>query len=236
MRVWTPGEIKKYGGAVEDEMTEITTKLSENFFLASEEILQCPNCKSYCKRANPRDLRAKCVNCAKQKKSNPWFCWSCKRPWSGSVNSDHCGNENCRKSNVTIGQELGRGAYGAVFLATKDGRQIVAKKMHDILMGAEDEQSLASARSVQRFKSEAMMMTKHKHPNIVQCLGTETINGKLYLLMEYIKETLFQRIDRFKEGSQNYKFAMECSLQVASGLVFLHTKDPAHCPPRPHLK
>ena len=216
-RVWTPGEIKKYGGAVDEEMTEITTKLSENLIIASDEMLQCPNCKFNCKRVDPCRLSARCENCAKQKKSNPWFCWRCRRPWTGSVNSDHCGNEDCRVSNVTISEELGHGAYGAVFLATKDGRQIVAKKVHDIL---------EEARTVQRFKSEAMMMTKHKHPNIVQCLGIEKINGKFYLLMEFMRETLYKYIDRIKGSSRSSKFVVETSLQVANGLVFLHTQDP----------
>ena len=223
-RVWTPGEIKKYGGALDDKMVEITTKLSENLILASDEMLQCPNCKFNCKRVDPSRLSARCENCAKQKKSNPCFCWRCQQPWTGSVNSDHCGNEDCRVSNVTIGRELGRGAYGAVFLATKDGRQIVAKKVHDLLEGAAGGQSLA--RSVQRFKSEAMMMTKHKHPNIVQCLGIEKINRKYYLLMEFMRETLYNYIDRNKGSSHDSKFAVKSSLQVANGLVFLHSQDP----------
>lgn len=221
-RVWTPGAIKKYGGALDEEMREITTKLSENLIFASDEMLQCPNCKFNCKRVDPHRLSARCENCAKQKKSNAWFCWRCRRPWTGSVNSDHCGNGDCRVSNVTIGRELGRGAYGAVFLATKDGRPIVAKKVHDILEGA----AHATARIVQSFKAEAMMMTKHKHPNIVQCLGIEKINGKFYLLMEFMRETLYNYIDCIKGSSRDSKFVVNTSLQVANGLVFLHSQDP----------
>ena len=222
--IWTPGVIKKYGGAADSEMTEITAKLSENFFLESEEVLRCPNCKSYCKRADPSRLSAKCENCAKLRKSNPWFCWRCQQAWTGSVNSAHCGNEDCHKSNVTIGCELGSGAYGKVFLATMDGQRIVAKQVHDLLEGAAGSHSLA--KSVQRFKSEAMMLSKHKHPNIVQCLGIEKIKGKFYLLMEFMRETLYDCIDRTKGSSQYSRFVVESSRQVANGLVFLHSQKP----------
>ena len=223
-RVWSPGDIKKYGGAVDAEMAQITAKLSENFFLESEDILRCPHCKCYCKRVSPRRLNARCENCAKQGKSNPWFCWRCRKPWIGSVYSEQCGHKDCHESNVTIGEKLGCGSYGQVFKATKDGKEIVVKKVHSILQEAAGKHSLDKC--MQRFKSEAMLMTKHKHPNIVQCLGIETINGELYLLMEYMKETLYQRIDHIKGSSPYSKFAVESSLQVANGLVFLHAQDP----------
>lgn len=220
--IWTPGVIKKYGGAIDAEINEITTKLTENFFLESEEVQRCPNCKSYCKRANPSRLSARCEHCAEQGKSNPWFCWRCQQPWTGSAHSEHCGHKGCHKSKVTIGCELGFGAYGKVFKATKDGKDIVAKKVHDILQEAPGEHSLAKC--VQRFKSEAMMMSKHKHPNIVQCFGIENIDGKFYLLMEFMRETLYDCIDRIKGSSQYSTFAVETSCQVANGLVFLHAQ------------
>lgn len=221
--VWTPGVIKRHGGASDEEMAEITTKMSENFFLENEEVVNCPNCRSYCKRADPSRLSAKCENCAKQKKVNAWFCWRCEKPWKGSFTAEQCGNEDCRTSTVAIGREVGHGAYGKVYEGTKDGQKIVAKKVHDILQQA-GSQSLA--KSVQSFKSEAMMMSKNKHPNIVQCLGIEKIKGKDYLLMELMRESLHDYIDRVKGHQQDPKFAVMSVHQVASGLVFLHGQNP----------
>ena len=221
-QVWTPGVIKRFSGASDEEMAEITTKLSQNFFIESEEVLRCPNCQSYCKRADSSRLSAKCENCAaKGRKVNPWFCWRCKKPWIGSVTAGQCRNEDCRTSTVTIGRELGHGAFGKVYESTKDGQKIVAKKVHEIL-----EQAGSLDKSVQSFKSEAMMMSKNKHPNIVQCLGMDKIEGKYYLLMEFMTGSLHDYIDRVKGGRHDPKFPVTCSQQVANGLKFLHAQKP----------
>lgn len=78
-----------------------------------------------------------------------------------------------------LGQELGRGGMGVVYLAqqTKLNR-VVALKV--ILAGAH-----VSEMALQRFRSEATLSARFQHPNIVQVFETGEVQGLPFLALEF---------------------------------------------------
>ena len=91
-----------------------------------------------------------------------------------------------------IARVLGGGAVGAVFECydERDGRHVGVKVLHPSLM---EQQTL-----VQRFRREAEIARRIRHPNIVEVLGYgRSVEGLHYLVMELLEgEDLERRLAR----------------------------------------
>ena len=92
---WEIDSIKQYSGASQEEFREIEKRLSLNYCSASDDINQCPKCKSYCSRIHPDKACVVCKICSKSTGSTYQFCWFCLRQWNNR-GSDSCGHEDCR--------------------------------------------------------------------------------------------------------------------------------------------
>jgi len=94
-------------------------------------------------------------------------------------------------SQYRLERELGAGGMGVVFLATDTtlDRPVAVKVVHPEL-------AVHSAIS-QRFLSEARMIAKLRHPNIVAVHAAGEATGLLYYVMDYVPgESLRQRLQR----------------------------------------
>jgi urea transport system substrate-binding protein len=79
-----------------------------------------------------------------------------------------------------IVQLLGRGGMGVVYKARQEGLdRIVALKM---ILGAEH----ADPKTLARFETEAKMVARLKHPNIVQVYEIGTHQGRPFIVLEYL--------------------------------------------------
>ncbi len=89
----------------------------------------------------------------------------------------------------TIVRELGRGGMGVVYEARQVGlNRTVALKM--ILSGAH-----AGADTIRRFRAEAEVVARLRHPNIVQIYEIDEADGLPYFALEYVAGgTLEQRL------------------------------------------
>ena len=65
-------DIIKFGLPTEEEKQFLMTALSVNF-CESQDIVQCPNCSSYCQRMNSECPRVECTVCAMKGRKNV-FC------------------------------------------------------------------------------------------------------------------------------------------------------------------
>eukprot|EP01119_Soliformovum_irregulare_P009060 TRINITY_DN2217_c0_g2_i4.p1 TRINITY_DN2217_c0_g2~~TRINITY_DN2217_c0_g2_i4.p1 ORF type:complete len:638 (+),score=144.19 TRINITY_DN2217_c0_g2_i4:13-1926(+) len=75
-------------------------------------------------------------------------------------------------TGVSVGNSIGKGAFGEVYLGTWSGNQVALKKMQ--------------VDNIDDFISEASTLTRVTHPNIVQYFGTCVVGECQYLVMEYL--------------------------------------------------
>ena len=120
----------------------------------------------------------------------------------------------------TLGNELGKGAYGRVYTVKYDGSICAAKEIHSILI-QDDPGKLRET-----FLRECSNCSKLSHPNIVNCKGVYyPIRNQLpAMVMELMDESLTSYV-KTKPGSS---FERKASIlyDVANGLDYLHCYNP----------
>ena len=126
-----------------------------------------------------------------------------------------------RINDIVIDDEKGRGSYGSVHVCTYRHQYFAIKRMHRVLLQAED-----NSRLVEAFEREGERLRSLNHPNIVKCIAfhwNRELNEPL-LIMDLMKENLAQYIKRCKdevtEGRQ-----IEISLEIAKGIQYIHGLD-----------
>jgi serine/threonine protein kinase len=147
---------------------------------------------------------------------------------SGDVSKDWMFSERDIVISDTV---LGKGAFGEVRVAKWRNIDVAAKRLHGLVTEQDndlDRLQFQNADIVDSFREEMVTLSKLRHPNLVLFLGvgynprnrqpttilTELLSGSLYDLLEVhkIKLTLPEILD--------------ISLDVASGLEYLHSTNP----------
>ena len=91
---------------------------------------------------------------------------------------------------LKIGQEIGRGSYGAVYEGEFEGRAVAVKKLHGILLQAAKEEGAQTF--LDDFVKECSLLEKAKHHRIVEFYGAyyDEESKEPILVMEKMKEDL----------------------------------------------
>ena len=129
-------------------------------------------------------------------------------------------------------KELGHGCYGAVYEVQVHGSPCIAKRLHDILVGRGEEESVSAEdrkEVVARFREECELLSVLSHPNVVQFIGVHCGNDEadISLIMEYMHMDLDQCMKTYPDIPLPYKTSI--LRDVAYGLAYLHSKDIIHC-------
>ena len=123
--------------------------------------------------------------------------------------------------------EKGRGSYGAVYEVKLNGLPCIAKGLHEILLGLGENYKVAETdiQAIRRkFLNECVLMSKLKHPNIVQFLGVHSTKENEYLVMEYMHMDLAQCLETYRDIPASIKISI--LHDVSYGLLHLHSQDP----------
>ncbi|CAI9092263.1 OLC1v1027457C1 [Oldenlandia corymbosa var. corymbosa] len=121
------------------------------------------------------------------------------------------------------GKLLGRGTFGHVYVGfNRESGEMCAMK--EVTLFADDAKSKESAK---QLGQEIVMLSRLRHPNIVQYYGSETVCDKLYIYLEYVSggsiHKLLQDYGQFGESAiRSY------TQQILSGLAYLHNKNTVH--------
>ncbi|KAK2404568.1 mitogen-activated protein kinase kinase kinase YODA [Trifolium repens] len=121
------------------------------------------------------------------------------------------------------GKLLGRGTFGHVYIGfNSESGEMCAMK--EVTMFSDDAKSMESAKQLMQ---EIHLLSRLRHPNIVQYYGSETVDDKLYIYLEYVSggsiHKLLQEYGKFGElAIRSY------TQQILSGLAFLHAKNTLH--------
>jgi tRNA A-37 threonylcarbamoyl transferase component Bud32 len=108
-------------------------------------------------------------------------------------------------------ERIGEGAMGAIFKAwnLRLGRVVAVKTLNKTMID--------SPRALDRFRREVETAAQLNHPNIALVRDAEEIDGRPYLIMDYIEGmNLSQRVK--KEGALPIGEAVEYARQAALGL------------------
>uniref|UniRef100_A0A5B7CDJ4 mitogen-activated protein kinase kinase kinase n=1 Tax=Davidia involucrata TaxID=16924 RepID=A0A5B7CDJ4_DAVIN len=121
------------------------------------------------------------------------------------------------------GRLLGRGAFGHVYLGFSSERGEMCA-MKEVILLSDDAKSKESA---QQLGQEIALLSRLRHPNIVQYYGSETVDDKLYIYLEYVSGGSIYKI--LQDYGQLGEIAIRSyTQQILSGLAYLHAKKTVH--------
>ncbi|KAK7358607.1 hypothetical protein VNO77_00541 [Canavalia gladiata] len=121
------------------------------------------------------------------------------------------------------GQLLGRGTFGHVYIGfNRESGEMCAMK--EVTLFSDDAKSRESA---QQLCQEITLLSQLQHPNIVQYYGSETVDDKLYIYLEYVSGgSIYKLVQEYGQlgeiAIRNY------TRQILSGLAYLHAKNTVH--------
>lgn len=120
----------------------------------------------------------------------------------------------------TIKKQIGRGGMANVYLAVEDNlSRMVAVKVFI-------PERFSSPRQMKRFVKEAKISSRLTHPNIVTVYGLGKVGDLYFIVMEYLGESLKERIRR--EGRFHPEDALNILLRLGSALFYAHLQGFIH--------
>lgn len=121
--------------------------------------------------------------------------------------------------DVTLGELLGKGNFGEVYKGTlKDKTPVAVKTCKEDLP-----QELKI-----KFLSEARILKQYDHVNIVKLIGVCTQRQPIYIVMELVPGGDFLSFLRKKKDDMKTKQLVKFSLDAASGMAYLESKNCIH--------
>ena len=120
---------------------------------------------------------------------------------------------------LEIGKKIGHGGFGDVYFAEWRGTVVVVKKLRV--------QRIHQKR-LKQFKEEISIFCQLDHPNIIKFLGACIVTPNICMVMEYMEASLYDKI-HIDEHEFSEEEKTSIVRQIAEGLVYLHSKDIAHC-------
>lgn len=121
------------------------------------------------------------------------------------------------------GKLLGRGTFGHVYVGfNSESGDMCAMK--EVTLFSDDAKSKESAK---QLGQEISLLSRLRHPNIVQYYGTETVGDRLYIYLEYVSGGSIYKL--LQEYGQFGELAIRSyTQQILSGLAYLHAKNTVH--------
>ncbi len=124
--------------------------------------------------------------------------------------------------HYTTLRELGRGAMGVVYLAQhqRSSRKVALKLIVP--------ESAATRSAIERFLREMSVISKLKHPNIVEWLEQGTSAGRFWFAMEFVDGTNLESIARDAGGRYPIDQGCRMACQILKGLDHAHRSGFVH--------
>ncbi|KAK9066717.1 hypothetical protein SSX86_014040 [Deinandra increscens subsp. villosa] len=122
------------------------------------------------------------------------------------------------------GKLLGRGTYGTVYEATnRETGSLCAMKEVDVI--PDDPKS---SECIRQLEQEIRVLRSLEHPNIVQYLGSEVIENRFCIYLEYVHPGSINKYVREHCGAITESVVRNFTRHILSGLAYLHSKKTVH--------
>ncbi|GAB6165807.1 hypothetical protein JCM19992_18070 [Thermostilla marina] len=121
---------------------------------------------------------------------------------------------------------LGEGGMGTVFLAehVTMNRRVAVKSVSSRLN--------RNPEALKQFLDEARTIAALDHPNIVHAYSVDEVDGRYFLVMEYVAGKDLATIVE-EEGPLSFVTAVDLLCQAAEGLAYAHERGVIHCDVKP---
>ena len=127
-------------------------------------------------------------------------------------------------TKLTIGGEIGRGAWCKVFEGELNGKPVTVKRIHSILLEGGEAEGITRV-SHTMFQS-ALLLKQLAHPHIVKFIEFyESKDGDHTLVMERLDCTLESYLGRHA-GKLSRERQIDLCLQIADAVHYLHSQQP----------
>ncbi|KAK8566252.1 hypothetical protein V6N13_021325 [Hibiscus sabdariffa] len=128
------------------------------------------------------------------------------------------------KSRWQKGKLIGRGTFGSVYVASnRETGALCAMKEVEIF--PDDPKS---AESIKQLEQEIKVLSQLKHQNIVQYYGSETVEDKFYIYLEYVHPGSINKYVRDHCGAITESVVRNFTRHILSGLAYLHSTMTIH--------
>ena len=124
----------------------------------------------------------------------------------------------------TLGELIGRGAFGTVHRARDSSGKAVAIKRLLLTGDAES----CKAKALKQLQREVELLRDFQHPNIVRYLGTQRSAHELLIVMELLTGGTVAQLITERKGSLPTELALRYTRQLFAGLSYLHDKGVVH--------
>ncbi|XP_064620073.1 tyrosine-protein kinase CSK-like [Lineus longissimus] len=141
-----------------------------------------------------------------------------KGPLNFSVNQDDfvAGGWVIDKSQLELGDTIGKGEFGAVLKGVFKGQKIAVKTLKD------------DTRAAQGFLAEASLMTSLRHPNLVELMGV-VLGETIYIVTEFMgKGNLADFLRSRGRSIIVKKDQLNFARDVCAGMAYLESADLVH--------
>ncbi|XP_057501400.1 LOW QUALITY PROTEIN: mitogen-activated protein kinase kinase kinase 5-like [Actinidia eriantha] len=122
------------------------------------------------------------------------------------------------------GKLIGRGTFGSVYVASNRETGALCA-MKEVELCFEDPKS---AESIKQLEQEIKVLSQLKHPNIVQYYGSEVIDDRFYIYLEYVHPGSINKYIRDHCGAMTESVVRNFTRHILSGLAYLHSTKTIH--------
>ncbi|KAL5727112.1 mitogen-activated protein kinase kinase kinase [Ranunculus cassubicifolius] len=128
---------------------------------------------------------------------------------------------SARFKSWTKGSLLGSGSFGTVFEGLSDDGFFFAVKEVSLL-----DQGSQARQSIYQLEQEISLLSQFEHENIVQYLGTDKDEEKLYIFLELVtKGSLAQTYQKYNLQDHHVSAYTK---QILHGVMYLHDRNVVH--------
>ncbi|XWS29382.1 hypothetical protein CRYUN_Cryun24cG0024900 [Craigia yunnanensis] len=122
------------------------------------------------------------------------------------------------------GKLIGRGTFGSVYVASnRETGALCAMKEVEIF--PDDPKS---AECIKQLEQEIRVLSQLKHRNIVQYYGSEIVEDKFYIYLEYVHPGSINKYVRDHCGAITESVVRNFTRHILSGLAYLHSTKTIH--------
>ncbi|KAF8709874.1 hypothetical protein HU200_029587 [Digitaria exilis] len=122
------------------------------------------------------------------------------------------------------GKLLGSGTFGCVYEATNRHTGALCA-MKEVNIIPDDAKSIES---LKQLEQEIKFLSQFKHENIVQYYGSETIDERFYIYLEYVHPGSIHKYVHQHCGSLTESVIRNFTRHILNGLAFLHSQKIMH--------
>ncbi|CAB4287463.1 unnamed protein product [Prunus armeniaca] len=122
------------------------------------------------------------------------------------------------------GKLIGRGTFGSVYVATNRETGALCA-MKEVELFPDDPKS---AECIKQLQQEIKVLSQLEHPNIVQYYGSEIVDDRFYIYLEYVHPGSINKYVHEHCGAITEAVVRSFTRHILSGLAYLHSTKTIH--------